>query len=294
MKRLNRKLKRVRPLLGTYVEIEIHGHGLESEMNARIGEGFDAISEIERLMSYYRTDSDLSRVNESPAGKWTKVHSFSIDVFKMTNHFFMASDGVFDIRCAPRLVRWGFLPPSRRPGRSPSGFHRKTPPLEFDGGRVRKTGAWTMDLGGIAKGFAVDHAVAVLGRYENISGIVNAGGDLRAFGEKTWPISIRDPKSPARSIRSFQLRQGAIATSGTYFSRRRWEKKWVSPLVDPLNTRPFLDRYSVTVAAPTCAVADALTKIIALRPAASNEILNRFKSRAFLMGLDGVARDVSA
>ena len=145
MKPSSPKLRRVRPLLGTYVEITLGGSAPESRLQACITAGFEAISGVDRLMSAHRPGSDLSRLNQAKPGKWIKVDPWTIKVLKASNELWRASEGVFDIRCggaAPRRLR----------------------PLDIRGQNARKTGPWVLDLGGIAKGYAVDRAVESIRR----------------------------------------------------------------------------------------------------------------------------------
>src|SRR5258708_4427079 len=99
MKSSKRKLKRARPLLGTFVEIELLGNVPESTLNTWITAGFEAIEEIDRLMSRYRTDSDLSRLNEAEPGIWVDVHPHTLKVLRASNKLYKDSRGTFDIRC---------------------------------------------------------------------------------------------------------------------------------------------------------------------------------------------------
>src|SRR5262249_46473507 len=125
--------------------------------------------DVDRWMSRYRPDSDVSQLNDAAPGVWVGVHAHTRRVLRAAQKLYRDSDGVFDIRCAG------------------SADHR--PALRFRGTSVSKTGPWTIDLGGIAKGYAVDLAVSRiqrLSRGHSISGIVNAGGDLRRWGP-VWP-----------------------------------------------------------------------------------------------------------
>ena len=120
----------------------------------------------------------------------------------------------------------------------------------------------TVDLGGIAKGFAVDRAVEVLKRNGVMAGIVNAGGDLRVFGSASQLVHLRHPKQPNRAAGAVRLRERAIATSGIYFARTKNRRRYVSPMLDARTGRAACDLISVTVGAANCMTADALTKVV--------------------------------
>jgi len=133
-----------------------------------------------------------------------------------------------------------------------------------------------LDLGGIAKGYAVDHAVARLRASGAAAGLVNAGGDLRVFGQRAWiPIRIRHSADPAMAAALFEVQDAAVATSGDYFRREG--------LFDPRSRRARAYGGSITVVAPSCTLADALTKIVALTPAGVSWLLAAHGAQAFRM-----------
>jgi thiamine biosynthesis lipoprotein len=264
MKSSQSKFKRAQPLLGTFVEIGLAGASV-AKMNAAASRAFAVIANIDRLMSFHKEISDLSRINRAAANEWVTVHAHTRKVLAMADIFFRASNGVFDVR------------------RGATAREMKLAPLEISGRRVRKSGAFVLDLGGIAKGYAVDLAVNALKRAGMKSGLVNAGGDLRAFGSEEWPIAVRHPASPGTALALFPLRSGAMATSAAYFSRRREDRKW----------NAALKKRSVTVVSPTCMLADGLTKIVALAPKTAPQTLRQYRSHAFVIGENGVLKGVN-
>ena len=141
----------------------------------------------------------------------------------------------------------------------------------------------SVDLGGIAKGFAVDQAVGVLRRAGLPWGLVNAGGDLRAFGSRTWPLHVRHASAPGQLISLGEISRGAVATSAPYFSEHRERRRIVSALFDPRDRHFVTGAISATVFAPTALVADALTKIVLLAATESvSALLRRHRARAWL------------
>ncbi len=131
-----------------------------------------------------------------------------------------------------------------------------------------------IDLGGIAKGFAVDRAVAALRRAGATSGMVNAGGDLRVFGDEPQVVHVRHPLQPGKIAGQLFLRERAIATSASYF---------FPSLYDGRSGAPVPADVSVTVAATDCMTADALTKIALVLRADCAPLLDRFGAEAFLL-----------
>jgi thiamine biosynthesis lipoprotein len=119
-----------------------------------------------------------------------------------------------------------------------------------------------LDLGGIAKGFAVDRALAAMRAAGAEGGLVNAGGDMRAFGEHAFPVDIRGARGHVE--RRWSLRDQALASSDNAASRRRRWGRTVTPHIGL--GRPLKNRRVVAVVAPDCATADALTKIAMADP----------------------------
>jgi thiamine biosynthesis lipoprotein len=270
------KFKRVQPLLGTFVEIEFSAPDART-FHRNAAHAFEAIKRIDRLMSFHRADSDLSKINSAEAHEWIFVDAHTRRVLAAANKLHVMSKGVFDVRRAPM---------------DPSGT--VFPPVVISGSRVCKTGPWILDLGGIAKGYAVDQAVKTLKRLGVTAGLVNAGGDLRVFGADEWPIALRHPSAPSVAVPVFPLKNGSLATSAAYFSRKRPGGRWTSALVSARDGRFFLRRSSVSVLSATCMMADALTKVAALSPrGARASLLRRFHSHAFEMGRDGRVRSAS-
>jgi thiamine biosynthesis lipoprotein len=156
------------------------------------------------------------------------------------------------------LLRWK-LPPDHGPVTAPATMAAVR--LLPDNHVVFDT-PLTLDLGGIAKGFAVDRAVAVLRRHGVRAAVVNAGGDLRAIGPGV-PIHLRNPVDPSAVRFAGMLQNGAIATSSAAATLTRFGSGQVSALVRARARRPIIDRDAFSVIAGGCIVADALTKVLA-------------------------------
>jgi thiamine biosynthesis lipoprotein len=198
------------------------------------------------------------------------------------------SGGLFDPTVADGLVATGFLPDMGGDcvGRR-SGTWRD---IEVgDDGRVRFHRPLLIDLGGIAKGFAVDQAVTALIGGGAICGIVNAGGDLRVFGGIEQVIHLRDPRSPTQAATTITLCDRAVATSAPYFALRRHAGRRVSPLIDPRTGMSCTRTVSVTVEAATCLHADALTKVVLADPVLAATVLPAYDATATVLGDEGAA-----
>ncbi len=277
------EIRRCRPLLGTFVEIQVSGPNAV-DLEHAVRAAFAAIARIHRLMSFHDQNSDVSRLNGA-FGRSVRVHPWTWRVLKSAQEFSRNSNGVFDITMARQLVKWNYLPKFNALGGDGSGNWHDI--VLQTNGHVRFRRPMTIDVGGIAKGFAVDRGVDALKRNGAIAGIVNAGGDLRAFGPASQFVYVRNPAEPTRPAGTVRLCERAIATSGTYFARRKNRGRWVSPLLDGRTGRAARELTGVTVAAAECMTADALTKVVfAVREKAAG-LLAQYRADALLLERDG-------
>ena len=278
-------IRRCRPLLGTFVEIEATAR-TESLALEGVEAAFGAVSRVQRLMSFHDEASDVARLNANAAERDVEIDPWTFEVLRAAVDLHARSRGAVDVSVAPLLQRWGFLP----------AFGDETRPAAVDqsaielrpGHRVRFRRAVRIDLGGIAKGFAVDRAIDALRGAGVASASVNAGGDLRVFGVAST-VHVRHPRMPGRMLPLLRIDDGAVATSASYFSKRRCNGRWVSPLVDPQRGRSCATTSSVTVHASSCLAADALTKVLAILGARSAPILRAHSARGYLVTRAGVA-----
>ena len=154
--------------------------------------------------------------------------------------------------------------------------------IEFtDPHTLRASKPICLDLGGIAKGFAIDKAVESLIASGVLSGCVNAGGDLRVFGPLPRPIQIRNPSQPGQLIDIGSLQNGAIATSGLYFANRDQQQSFIiNPLAQDESEVHLQFADSCSILAPECVYADALTKVLALSKNHHHPCFRHFDAQA--------------
>jgi thiamine biosynthesis lipoprotein len=271
-------LRRSRPLLGTFVEISATGAG---DAFPAIDAAFAAIERVQALMSYHEEASDVARINASPAGCVVDVDADTYGLLEFASRLHRLSRGAFDIATAPALVEVGFLPaPRTRDGAPPTATADDLELLGRNRVRWRREG-W-IDLGGIAKGYAVDRAVMALIAFGMEDGVVNAGGDLRVFGADQ-PIHVRHPDHPGSLAYLGEIRDCALATSGGYFSGNAIAGGGSDPLVDPGRGACTTWNMGVSVIARDCMTADALTKVVRLAPESAPGILDRFGAQAVVI-----------
>src|SRR4030095_13573925 len=274
---LNR-VRRARPSLGTFVEITARGDD-EAKLHDAIGRAFNAIARVDRQMSFHHPDSDVSRINREAFQRKVTVDPWTWRVLRAAQKLSHETDGIFDITVARKLMQWKYLP---RHYRNVSKGNWRDIVLEKNH-TVRFRNRVVVDLGGIAKGFAVDRAVKALKCAGVRSGVVNAGGDLRVFGLKSELVHLRHPDEPMLPAGAISLHERALASSGIYFSRKRHGRAVISSLLDGRTCRSSRRLISVSVAASVCMIADALTKIVFVAGAKSVPLLARYHADALLL-----------
>jgi thiamine biosynthesis lipoprotein len=277
-------LRRARPLLGTFVEIAAWGAAAADIANA-IEEAFDAVARVHRLMSFHDRESDISRLNRNANAGAVAIDPWTFEVLAIAQDLHRRS-GAFDITVAPVLQSLGLLPTAE----GEDGTASNADAIELLPGcrvRFRRPGA-TIDLGGIAKGFAVDRAVAVLKEHHIPQALVNAGGDLAAFGPEPQLIHLRDPRDPLRLLGTVALRNEALASSAAHFNANQPMETSRSAIIDPRTQRP-VPVQGASVRAPSCVLADALTKVVMIEGQASGSLLDHYDAGALIvLGADDV------
>src|SRR5262245_21635193 len=266
---------RARPLLGTFVEIAARGTGRD-RLERAIDAAFAVIERVHRLMSYHEPDSDVSRINRAIGGVPVVIHEWTVSVLKTSIDLHHHSNGLFNIAVGSHLERLGLLPPSIDPSLlTGAAGQYAVELLPRNRARLLVPGN-TVDLGGIAKGFAVDQAVAVLRMCGVMGGVVNAGGDLFAFGPDDHVVAIRDPRNPARPMARTKLREAALASTALRFDPATSDRPTHCSIIDPRFGKPVTAICGASVRAPSCMMADALTKAIMISGRDASEVLKHY------------------
>jgi thiamine biosynthesis lipoprotein len=232
--------------------------------------------------------SDIARLNRQAAYRPVEVHPWTYEVLALALALYRDSAGLFDIAVAPVLRELGLLPgaPDRRA--APGDDQSAAPFRLLADNRVCFTRhGIAIDLSGIAKGFAVDRAIEALRAGGATQGIVNAGGDLAAFGPAPHPVYIRDPRHPGRVLAETDVFNGALATSGGRFDPMLSAAIGTCAVIDPAARAPARAILGATVRAPRCVFADALTKVVMIAGAASAPLLAIYGADALFVGADG-------
>lgn len=254
--------KRCQPSLGTYVEIAIVHPASMLHSEDVIDQAFAQIQRVNQLMSFHDCDSDLSRINQYAHQQVVEVHEWTYQVLLTAQSLYKDTNGSFDCSIAHHLQAWGLLPEMDQ-----AIVHEQATLSDLEliaGNKVRFQRPMRIDLGGIAKGFAVDRAIDTLEGLGISKAWVNAGGDIRILGDQAESILIRDPQNPQILRELGHLMNGAIASSAPYMSKEMSKNQNNSALVNPSTGMSIKDPKSYSVIAPTCVIADGLTKALAV------------------------------
>lgn len=251
--------RRLRIALGTWVAIEARTSATELDaLNA----AYAAISDVDARMHPTRPGSDLALINSTAPGTPIEVHPDTWRLLQHVRRIYDLTDGVFD-PCAPT-----------RPGRfGDIDINPATPVLTCHA-------PVQLDLGGIAKGHAIDRAVETLLEHGCTSGLVNAGGDVRVFGDRTETILLRQraPSSTDAIYRPVELNNAALAVSDLDATERPQEHQGY---YNRATSEPKVHRRYAAVLAKDATTADALTKCMLLCPPATAEhVLREFAAQA--------------
>lgn len=171
------------------------------------------MDEVDAQMSTWKPDSELMRLNGTPAGEWVSVPARLLDVLRLGLAIGRASGGAFDIGMGDAVIAWGFGAAQANPNRIRSAIKARRVPahdaLEIDGTRVRKRVPITLDLNGIAKGYGVDRLAGILGCAGIRDGLVGIAGEMRAMGLHSPQTPLSAPPTPANTaLKPMRTRSG--------------------------------------------------------------------------------------
>lgn len=258
--------------MGCVYTIDSYGNDL-ARLREAAAAALDEVDRIDRLMSHYKKDSELSRVNREAAKAPVKVDPELFDFIAECLRYSRESEGAFDITVGPLMKAWGFFKgEGRMPGetelaraRHSVGYQhvilsRKDGTIFFDKAGVE------IDLGGIAKGYAVDRAVAVLKHRGVTSALFSAGGSTTYAlgappGKQAWEIEIQDPVARDRIATRVQLKDLALSVSGSYEKFFELNGKRYSHIMDPRTGLPVQGVLSVVVITGDGLRGDALDNV---------------------------------
>ncbi|HYB50096.1 MAG TPA: FAD:protein FMN transferase [Burkholderiaceae bacterium] len=256
-------------IMGTAIRVELWSEDrsvAESAMRAVM----DVMHHVDETMSPFKPESELSRINREAANHPVKVSQEMIDLLSRSLDFSRLSDGAFDITFASAGhlydYRQGIRPDERELAQACKaiGFKNLLVDTEKRAVRFARSGV-RIDLGGFAKGYAVDQGAALLKSRGIRNAIVTAGGDSHILGDRRgrpWTIGVRDPRRPGELVAVIPLKDVAVSTSGDY--ERYFEEDGVRfhHVLDPRTGKSPSAVHSVTIIAPDGLTSEALSKTV--------------------------------
>lgn len=244
--------------MGTLAAIEVWARSPRKAERA-LEAGFSALAQAERLLHPTRAGSDLARLNNTSANCSVPVHAWTAALLRLGQELCLLSEGRFEpaLPGCGSILHW-----------CPAGLRRVY---------VRRPAR--LDLGGIAKGYAVDRAVSAMRRAGATRGLVNAGGDLRVFGPQRWPLVLRLGSNTTLKL---QIQNMALAGSDPECAQGPSEHRGY---YRPAFSRDVAGTRANAVIAPSAAIADALTKVLMLAaPGRTRGLLARCGAHEIVSG----------
>lgn len=265
-------------------------------------DALDMLEAIESQLTIYHPDSEICRINESAGIKPVRV---SNSVFDLLVHAVKVSEqtgGAFDITAGPLVECWGF---TKRRGQKPTeqqideakqrvGWHL----IEFqrEGKTVfLKRPGMQINLGGIGKGYAIDKMASHLNENAIADYLIHGGkSTILAVTEtentdaEPWKIAIEHPLRPGRRLMEIEVRNGAIATSGSGKQFFHYKGKRIGHVIDPRTGRPAGNALSITIQCATATDADAYSTACFVDGAGATEALVRRNRLRISLGEDSV------
>ncbi len=279
-------------VMGTVAEFAV-AHREPASAHAAIDAAVDALRYVERTMTKFDAGSDVGRANVGAATTPVPIADDTAAVLEEGLWWAEASGGAFDPCLARASALWDVA-------------HRHEPPPDTEVARLANRRLFrslevaqragcrlvrfhdpdlAIDLGGVAKGFGVDRAVAALRERGIEHALVGAGGDLYALGRspggEPWRVGIRSPADPDGLAGTLEAENSAIATSGDYVQFFQYGGRRYHHLLDPATGEPRRTaQHSVTVRAETCMAADAgATAVFGMSRLAAGRLLARRGAR---------------
>lgn len=270
--------KDTRVIMGTYVTITAVKDGLpDKQVLDAVNAGFAEINRVDALMSTYKPESQLSQINANAGIAPVKVDSEVIDNVEDAIKTARLTGGAFDPTVGPVVRLWKIGsedahvpdPAEIKKALQLVGYENIVVDREAGTVFLKKKGM-SIDLGGIAKGYAADMAVEAMKKRGVKGGIVAVAGDLKLFGRRPdgspWTVGIQHPRVKDGVLAKVEITDAATSTSGDY--ERFFIKDGVRyhHILDPKTGYPARGLISVTVLAKQSWMADSMTKMFVMGP----------------------------
>jgi thiamine biosynthesis lipoprotein len=288
--------KRTDAIMGTRIYVELWDDS-ETHANESIDAVMAEMHHIDDLMSHYKPDSQLSKINQHAAEAPVQVDPELFDLIKLSTHYSEITDGAFDITYASVGYLYNYpehIHPTEEQIKAalPAVNWRNMKFNDADHSVFFEHKGMRIDLGGIGKGYAVDKGIEVLQKRGIGHAVVTAGGDTRIIGDRMgrdWLVAIRHPDDPNKVVTRIPISNAAMSTSGDY--ERYFDENGVRyhHIIDPHTGHSASKVRSATIIGPTATQTDGMSKTaFVLGPEKALEIINRMPEYdAVFVGPDG-------
>jgi FAD:protein FMN transferase len=263
------------PIMGTWAEISLYGDKKDTD------KAFDIVqktfNEVNNTCSRFKKDSELSELNRTAAAKPFKCDEMLWDVLLKSKFFYELSDGAFDVTITPLMELWGFF---RKQNKIPSHAQIKNALDKVGLNKVVfndeehsiffKNKDIEIDLGGIAKGYAVDLAYDAIKNLNIKAGVINLGGNIRTFpkpppGRNYYSIGVRDPFDKDKIMNgTVKILGKSLATSGDYEQFVVINGERFTHIINPKTGYPIKDMAADTIISDSALWADGLSTSVFL------------------------------
>ena len=266
---VNYEVKVSKILMGTLVETVARSKDIP-HCKQSLYYAYREMERVENLLAYQKKDSEISKINNAAGKHPVHVSAETFAILQRAVNYAQKLDGVFDVTIGPVTSLWGFSSPEggHLPPRDeimkclPLVDYRKLVFNTKDTTVFLKKSAMMIDLGGIAKGYAIDRGSTILKENGITNFILNAGGDMYVSGQKDentlWKVGIKDPRDGQKLVVSFDLKDYAVATSGDYERFIIVDGQRYHHIIDSRNGYPARFSQSSTTLASTAEEADML------------------------------------
>jgi len=279
--------------MGGQNEIRLYGESQEAaQLVAQ--KAIDEVCRIESRYSRYLPNSLISSINSNAGVASVQIDAEAVHLFQVADYWNQTSDGLFDITSGVLSQLWN--------------AQLVRIPTEYEISQRLQTMGWKkvqfsnnqiylplpgmeIDLGGIAKEYAVDRAAQFLIDQDVFCGLINLGGDLRVLGPhpdgSAWPIQVAHPRMPGTFLATINVAKGAVATSGDYIRFIDIGGKRYSHILNPKSGQPVDYWQSVTTLAPLCLTAGHSATLAMLLEHRAQSMLNQAQLQYLLVGPKG-------
>lgn len=296
----SREVREARYIMGSLCEIRAIGSD-EQRLRQAVSAAFDEVEAIDRALSDYRSDSELSRLNRDAWRQALPLSARTSEFLFAAERLAVDTEGAFDLTVGPLVDAWGFRSgkhrvPSehelrrlaslvgpdrmllrRQPG-APSTLHLAAPGVR-------------LDPGGLGKGFAVDRCVRVLERHGVESALVDFSSTVYALGTprdgESWSVAVRDPARPSTLLGRVPLRDAALAASGSAEKSFSVAGVRYCHILSPLTLHPVMNVAGAVVIAPTATAADGLATAACVLGTRAVPILERQGAEGLVVLTEG-------